>query len=243
MKPIPLNALAKIIEVHQTDQSLILGAAIDSRKVQPGDLFFALTGNRVDGHSFLKEVALKRASGAVVREDYQGESFGLPLLRVPNVLSALQNLSKKRLAASSSKVIAITGSLGKTTTKEFTTELLRTHYRVFASPLSYNSQATVPLSILMAEGNEHFLILEMGMTHEGNIKNLISIAPPDISLITSVAMQHAINFSDGLAGISREKASIFSHPKTELGILNGDIPHFAEVFAVGNCAKKELLSK
>jgi len=240
MKPIPFNALAKILELRHSDQTLVLGVEIDSRKVQSGDLFFALPGNKVDGHTFLQEVAAKGASGAVVQEGYQGDHFGLPLLRVPDVLTALQDLARKRLASSSTKVIAITGSLGKTTTKEFATTLLRSQYRIFASPLSYNSQATVPLSILMANGDEQYLILEMGMTHEGNIKNLISIAPPDISLITTLAVQHAINFSDGLAGISREKAAIFSHPKTTLGILHFDMPHYEEVSAFGKCLKKSF---
>jgi UDP-N-acetylmuramoyl-tripeptide--D-alanyl-D-alanine ligase len=240
MKPIPFNALAKLLGLRHSAQSLVKGVAIDSRKVNQGDLFFALPGNRVDGHSFLQEVAKKGGVGAIVRDDYQGESFGLPLLRVADVLTTLQNLAQRSLARRQSKVIAITGSLGKTTTKEFAVGLLRTHYRVFASPLSYNSQATVPLSILMADGTEDYLILEMGMTHEGNIKNLISIAPPNISIITTLAIQHTCNFSDGLVGISREKAVIFTHPKTELGLLHYDIPHYQEVFAAGKCAKKSF---
>jgi UDP-N-acetylmuramoyl-tripeptide--D-alanyl-D-alanine ligase len=238
MKPIPFNALAKLLELHHPNQTLVKGVSIDSRKVQHGDLFFALAGNRVDGHTFICDAVAKGAMGAIVREDYRGESFGVPLLHVPDVLAALQDLARKSLMRRRSRVIAITGSLGKTTTKEFASALLRTHYRIFAAPLSYNSQATVPLSILMADGTEDYLILEMGMTHEGNIKNLISIAPPAISVITTVAVQHACNFSDGLAGISREKALIFTHPKTELGILHHDIPHYAEVFSTGKCPKK-----
>ena len=238
MRPLPLNVLAKMLALSHTCQTLVQGVAIDSRKVTAGDLFFALPGNRVDGHAFLKEVAAKGAAGAVVREDFRGEDGGLPLIRVPDVLAALQDLARKTLAGRSSQVIAITGSLGKTTTKEFAAALLRSRYRVFSSPLSYNSQATVPLSILMADGNEDYLILEMGMTHEGNINNLISIAPPDIALITTIAVQHAINFSDGLAGISREKASIFSHAKTRLGLMHRDITHYEAVASTGACPKK-----
>jgi len=240
MKPIPLNALAKILGLHHPSQILVKGVAIDSRKVRYGDLFFALSGNQVDGHSFIKDAAEKGAVGSVVRDDFKGETFGLPLLHVPNVLAALQDLARKTLARRRSKVIAITGSLGKTTTKEFASTLLRTRYRIFASPLSYNSQATVPLSILMADGTEDYLILEMGMTHDGNIGNLISIAPPAISLITTLAVQHASNFVDGLAGISREKAQIFAHPKTELGILHHDILHYKEIYATGRCLKKSF---
>ena len=240
MKPISFSALAKLLGLEHSCQSLIHGVAIDSRQVKSGDLFFALPGNRVDGHAFLQEAALKGAVGAVIRKEYCGAAFGLPLLGVSDVLLSLQDFARKSLARRKSKVIAITGSLGKTTTKEFASTLLRTHYRVFSNPLSYNSQATVPLSILMADETEDYLILEMGMTHEGNIKNLISIAPPDISLLTTLSIQHANNFSDGLSGISREKASIFTHPKTELGILHRDIHDYEEVYASGGCYKKSF---
>ena len=238
MRPIPFNALAKLLGLQHANQVLVQGIAIDSRKILPGDLFFALPGNKVDGHAFLQEAVSKGAVGAIVHESYQDVSLKLPVLRVPDVLVALQDLARKTLAKRSSKVIAITGSLGKTTTKDFASALLATRYKVFSSPLSYNSQATVPLSILMAEGTEEYLILEMGMTHAGNIENLISIAPPSIALITTVAIQHASNFSDGLLGIGREKAMIFTHPKTELGLLHHDIPHYDEVISAGMCPKK-----
>jgi UDP-N-acetylmuramoyl-tripeptide--D-alanyl-D-alanine ligase len=238
VRPIPFNILASLLKLSHPSQTLIQGVAIDSRKITVGDLFFALPGSRVDGHAFLKEAALKGASGAVIREDYLGEDFGLPLLRVADVLGALQDLARKMLTKRRSQVIAITGSLGKTTTKTFAAALLGARYRVFASPLSYNSQATLPLSILMANGDEDFLILEMGMTHEGDIKKLISIAPPDIALITTVAVQHAVNFKDGLAGISREKSSIFGQTKTRLGLVHHDIFHHDAIANTGNCPKK-----
>ena len=238
MRPLRFSALAQLLELYHSDHTLIHGVAIDSRKIQKGDLFVALTGNRVDGHAFLQEAASKGAVGALVQRNYHGETFDLPLLRVPHVLSALQEWARKSLAQRTTKVVAITGSLGKTTTKEFTSTLLRTRYQIFSSPLSYNSQATLPLNILMAEGNEDFLILEMGMTHPGNIKNLISIAPPSVALMTTVAVQHADNFSDGLLGISREKASIFTHPKTELGIFHYDVPFYEEICTSGICPKK-----
>lgn len=237
MKPTPFNALAKLLDIFHISQTLISGVAIDSRQIKVGDLFFALPGERVDGHTFIQEAFLQGASGVVVNEDYQGELFGLPSLRVPNVLAALQELARKSLQKRSSLVVAITGSLGKTTTKEFTKALISSTYSVFAAPLSYNSQATVPLSILMAEGTEEVLILEMGMSEPGNIQNLLSIAPPDIAALTTVALQHVSHFPDGLEGICREKASIFAHPKTRLGIVNKEIPYCVESYA---CKKKSF---
>ncbi|MCH9627419.1 MAG: UDP-N-acetylmuramoyl-tripeptide--D-alanyl-D-alanine ligase [Chlamydiales bacterium] len=237
MKPISFSTLAQLLDLNHTNQTLVKGVAIDSRKVKPGDLFFALPGNRVDGHDYLEEIAAKGAAGAVVSETYRGPAFNIPLLHVPDVLEALQDMARKSLEKRQTKVIAISGSLGKTTVKDFAATLIGAHFHVFASPESYNSQATVPLSILMADETEDYLILEMGMSHAGHLKKLISIAPPDIALLSTVAVQHAANFSDGLAGISREKASLFSHPKTELGIFHRDIHYYDEVYQTGACPK------
>ncbi|NGX54286.1 MAG: hypothetical protein K1000chlam4_01011, partial [Chlamydiae bacterium] len=217
---------------------VISGAAIDSRKVKIGDLFFALPGEQVDGHDFLQQAATNGAVAAVVKDDYSGEPFGLELLRVADVREALQGIARQMLEQRSSKVIAITGSIGKTTTKEFLATLLGGSFRVFASPRSYNSQLTVPLSILMADGDEDIHILEMGMTHEGQIEKLVSIAPPDIALLTKVAIQHACNFLDGISGIAREKGMIFSHPKTTLGIVDYETHHLDEIVKVGDCPKR-----
>src|SRR5262249_17692437 len=151
MRPIPFNALAKLLGSCHSNQALIRGVAIDSRKVVPGDLFFALPGNRVDGHAFIGQALEKGAVGAVVRADYQVKDDPEKLLPVKDVLAALQDFARQTLAKRRSKVIAITGSLGKTTTKEFAAALLHTRYSVFANPLSYNSQATVPLSVLTAD--------------------------------------------------------------------------------------------
>lgn len=238
MKPIPFNALAQKINRHHSCCDLVTGVSIDSRKVEKGDLFFAMKGNKVDGHDFIAEVAARGAIGLVVSETYQGEGCGLPMLRVSNVLNALQELARNALKERRSKVIAITGSLGKTSVKGFAETLIGAHYPIFASPLSYNSQATLPLCILMADGDEEYLILEMGMSGVGEIANLISIAPPHIALLTTIAIQHALNFSDGISGIAREKASIFLSPSTTLGLLPPDVHNFEEVAKTGSCPKK-----
>lgn len=233
----PFNHLIHLLGMEHDATQLVTGVAIDSRNVQPGHLFFALPGKKQDGHTFLAEVASKGASGAVISTEYRGETFGLPVIQVPDVLLCLQDLARKFLQTQHYKVVAITGSLGKTTTKEFALGLVSTHYKTAASPFSYNSQATLPLCILNADPLAEILLLEMGMTEPGNIDNLVSIAPPDIAVLTTVAAQHTCNFSDGLTGVSREKAAIFSHPKTLLGILHRDMHHYEEAFARGRCQK------
>ncbi len=197
----------------------ITSFCIDSRLAAEGSLFFALPGKRQDGHDFLEEVAQKGARAAVVRADYEGPSYGLVLLRTDSPLLALQHLAQEKILEKAPKIIAITGSVGKTTTKEFLATLLACRYRVGKTPGNANSQAGLPLAILNWNEEVDLLILEMGMSKPGEIARLIEIAPPDIALITKIGTAHVSNFSDGIEGVRREKGSILSHPKTALGLI------------------------
>lgn len=245
MKPLLLQDLLSLINLKADQNVLVQGFAIDSRLVKKGDLFFALSGNKKDGHEFLNEVSAQGGVAAVVHASYRGPSFGMVLIVVPDVLLTLQTLAKNLLHKRKTKVVGITGSLGKTTTKVFASQLLSSTQAIYASPLSYNSQRTLPLSILQAPDEIEWLLLEMGMSEPGNIRSLISIAPPTISMITTVAIQHADAFSDGLKGIAREKGTIFSHSQTQLGLLHHEVPHFEEIMSCGTCQKKtfSLVSK
>ncbi len=203
--------------------AIMHGAAIDSRLVESGDTFFAITGEKVDGHNFLQEAARRGATHAVVSKAYAGPSFGLQLCFVPAVAWELQERAKHFLIQYPKRVIAISGSVGKTTTKGFAATLLAQKFRVWASPKSYNSQLTLPLSILMADPASEIVILEMGMSEPGQIKRLIDIAPPEVALLTMISLQHVDAFPDGLEGIRREKLSLFAHPKTRLCIHHDSI--------------------
>ena len=119
-----IQQIAMWLGLRQERQVPISSFAIDSRNVQPGGLFFALPGARVDGHMFLEEVARKGGFAAVVRKEYRGPDFGLVLLKVDDVLAALQEMARAALVERKTKVIGITGSIGKTTTKEFIAEVL-----------------------------------------------------------------------------------------------------------------------
>lgn len=215
----------------------IARVAVDSRLIKPGDAFFALPGERVDGHHFLEDVSSKGAVAAIVQKDYSGPNFGLSLIKVNDGLHALQSLATKLLSGRKSRIIAVTGSVGKTTTKDFIATLLQEKYIVSSSPGNSNSQIGLPLAILNhTNGFEDFLILEMGMTHGGQISKLVNIAPPNYALITSVEYAHACNFSS-IEAIATAKAEIFSHPKTQLGMLPMGIANFASVMRTGNCKK------
>jgi UDP-N-acetylmuramoyl-tripeptide--D-alanyl-D-alanine ligase len=219
------------------DVTLVKGYSVDSRTLRPGDLYVALKGERVDGHAFLEAVKHQGAIGAIVSRDYSGSIEGLPLLRVPDPLHALQEIARQVLSRRKARVVAVTGSIGKTTTKDFIATLLKTRYHVSASPGNSNSQVGLPLAILNhTTGEEDILVLEMGMTLPGQLTRLVQIAPPEVAVLTSVALVHACNFHS-LEEIAWAKAEIFSHPKTRLGVLHADIPQYELIRAFGSCRK------
>ena len=191
---------------------------IDSRKILPGDLFFALKGARVDGHFFLEEARKKGAIAAVVEKEYTGLDFGMTLLPVENVEKSLQALAREKLLESSARVIGITGSVGKTTTKDFLAEILQAKYWVGKTPGNENTQLSLPLVILNSSGDEEVFVLEMGMEQPGDIFRLIEIAPPEMAVVTQVALAHASYFPGGLEEIARNKAEIFLSPKLKTAL-------------------------
>lgn len=206
----------------------VSGYQIDSRLIRPGDLFFAIQGEKNDGHDFLSEVQKRGAIGAVVAESYAGPDFGLTLLRVDDVGEALRTLARKSLEISNVQIVGITGSVGKTTTKDFVATLLEGKYRVGKTEKSQNSKLTCPLTILNRASDVEILVLEMGMSEKGDITRLVQIAPPDIAVLTKVALAHAAYFPGGIAEIAKEKRQIFSHPKTKFAITE-------EIFSEKDC--------
>ena len=204
---------------------------VDSRLVNPGDLFVALPGNQTDGHHFIPQAKASGAVAAVVCNSYKVSGCDLPLIAVPDTLQFLQDAARKRVKESQSKVVAVTGSVGKTTTKDFITHLISQKYRVASTPGNNNSQIGLPLALLNHfDGTEDIVVLEMGMTLPGQIAGLVSIAPPDIAVITSIALVHAAFFSS-LEEIAKEKFDLLSHPKTQLGIVSDEILHLCKALS------------
>jgi len=215
----------------------VLGVAVDSRNVRPGDLFFALEGAKQDGHDFIAAAASKGAVAAVVKNSYSNSDLQIPLLHVENPLLMLQEMAASALRLFKGKIGAITGSLGKTTTKGILATLLKEKYRVAASPGNSNSQIGLPLAVLNhTSGDEEILIFEMGITHANQLPRLIEIAPPDIAVVTTIAPVHIANFPS-LEELALAKAAIFSHPKTSIGILSKDLPFFEPMSRIGTCQK------
>ena len=203
----------------------VLGFAVNTNNLKPGYLFFALKGEKQDGHSFLETAFKKGAKIAVVSKNYQGPSFGLKLIRVKNVLDILQTWAKQTLKtkkAQKTQVIGVTGSVGKTTTKEFISTLLEGKYKVKKTPANQNSQVGLPLSILnMKAKNPEVVVLEMGISQKGEMQTLSEIADVDVGVITNVALVHAENFKNKRE-IFLEKKEIFSE-NTKVKIVNFEL--------------------
>lgn len=224
----------------QVGEKHLTSVEVDSRRVAPGSVFFALPGEKTDGHAFLEEVARKGAIAAVVAEGYAAPPAlreKITFIPVPDVLASLQEAGRRHLERRAIPTIAVTGSVGKTSTRRFISTLLEGTFHVASTPGNYNSQIGLPLTLLNhLRGGEERLVLEMGMTHAGEIARLVTLAPPTIAVLTAVDLVHAENFSSKEA-IARAKAEIFSHPETELGIVHRPLLDIEGVVEAGRCRK------
>ncbi|MCB1067365.1 MAG: UDP-N-acetylmuramoyl-tripeptide--D-alanyl-D-alanine ligase [Simkania sp.] len=221
-----LKEIGEFLGLERGTEIYPSSAAFDSRKIERKGLFFALEGETHDGHTFLKEVAQKGACAAVVSQKYQGPDFGLTLFPVPDVRLTLQALAKWVHQEDPPYVIAITGTVGKTTTKEFIANLLKERYRLARPIGSANSQVSLPLMLLNQAESVEMLVLEMGMSFPGEISRLIDIAPPDFGILTKVSLVHSQNF-DTIDDIAAAKMELFE--KTDAGLFNLDTMEFPAV--------------
>ncbi len=196
---------------------------IDSRLIRPGALFFAVRGHR-DGHEFVAAAAAAGAAGAVVSRPVAGAGSDFGLVEVPDTVAALQCLARSVLADVPAKVVGITGSVGKTTTKEFTAALLAAKIRVRKSEGNFNNQLGLALSVLSLERGDEAAVLEMGMSAAGEIRALTRIAPPDVAVITNVQPVHT-EFFAGLEDIALAKREILEGARPgAAAVLNADDP-------------------
>ncbi len=184
------------------------GVSTDTRHLQPGDLFVALKGDRFDAHAFLATAATQGAGAAVVRRGTPPLD-GLPFFEVADTLTALGRLARarRRLLAPGSPVIAVTGSSGKTGTKEMIRAVLATTYRVHATSGNLNNLVGVPLTILDAPDDAEALVVEAGASVPGELPRLRDVIEPTIAVITNVGYAHVEGFGS-LAGVMREKLAL-----------------------------------
>ena len=199
------------------------GVSIDTRTIQPGDLFVALKADR-DGHEFVNNAFENGAVAALVDHIPKGLDKSFPLLLVPDVMGAFRAMARFARNRFKGKVIAVTGSVGKTSTKEMLNIILAEQGQTHSSFASYNNHWGVPLTLTRMRQDADFAVIEIGMNHPGEIAPLSVLANPDAALITSVAPAHLAAFKN-IEGIAREKASVVEGLKGDGAIIiNDDIP-------------------
>jgi UDP-N-acetylmuramoyl-tripeptide--D-alanyl-D-alanine ligase len=232
-------------------QQLATGYSIDTRTLAPGDLFFAIRGERYDAHDFVAAAFQRGARGAVVSRSKVTELLDLAhthtLLIVDDPLIALQTLATAVRRHWNKRVIGVTGSAGKTTTKEAVAVVLGARFNVLKSQGNLNNEFGMPLQLLKLEPQHEIAVIEMGMSHAGEIAALARIAHPDWGVVTNVGSAHAQNFPDSVAGIARAKYELVqSLPVSGVAILNCDDPYVGQFgrdfhgrsiyFGMGPCA-------
>ncbi|MGH1578274.1 UDP-N-acetylmuramoyl-tripeptide--D-alanyl-D-alanine ligase [Planktotalea sp.] len=198
------------------------GISIDTRTIEVGDLFVALKAAR-DGHDFVAQALSKGAGAALVTHVPDDVAADAPLLIVDDVLAALEDLGRAGRARTDARVVAITGSVGKTSTKEMLRDVLSAQGRTHASVASYNNHWGVPLTLARMPADTEFAVIEIGMNHPGEIAPLARMARPHVAMITTVAAAHLEAF-ENIEGIAAEKAAILDGLESEgVAVLNGDI--------------------
>jgi UDP-N-acetylmuramoyl-tripeptide--D-alanyl-D-alanine ligase len=232
------------------------GYSIDSRTVGAGELFFAVRGERLDGHDFI-ESALKRGAVAAVVSRARVATLpdavlAAPLLLADDPLTALQALASHVRRRWGRLVVAITGSAGKTTTKEAIAAALGAKFHVLKSRGNLNNAFGVPLELLRLKPEHDIAVVEMGMNHTGEISTLARIASPDWGVVTNVGTAHVENFPDGQAGIARAKLELVEAlPANGVAFLNCDDPYVSQFgrdflgrviyFGAGPCADPQTV--
>ncbi len=198
-------------EIIGTIPGAINGVSIDSRTVEPGDVFFAIIGEHFNGHAFVADALRKGAAVAVVSQAHRGDFGGDvgPLVIVDDTLEALRRLAAYARSRSRARIVAVTGSVGKTSTKEALRTVLAASGAVHASVASFNNHWGVPLTLSRLPKGVNYGVFEIGMNHAGEITPLTELVRPHVAIVTTVAAVHLENF-ENVEGIAHAKAEIFS---------------------------------
>lgn len=233
------------------------GYSIDSRTIAPSELFFAVRGERLDGHDYVTAAVDRGAIAAVVSRakvaSLPDAALSVPLLIAEDPLAAMQALAMHVRRQWGKRVVGVTGSAGKTTTKEAIAAALGAKFRVLKSKGNLNNAFGLPLQLLRIEPEHEYAVIELGMNHLGEIAALARIAAPDWGVVTNVGTAHIENFTEGQAGIARAKYELIAAlPANGVAFLNCSDPFVSQFgrdfagkvvyFGVGPCADPIILS-
>lgn len=233
MRPLILEEISRVTQgklISGMPGTTFRGVAIDSRKAMPGDLFFALRGERADGHDFINEVVLRGAAGAVIQHEVAlspeasraASDRGFALILVPSTLQALSDLAGWYRRQLDITVIGVTGSVGKTSTKDMIGSVLAQKYPTYRNPGNLNSHIGLPVAILGMQEGTRYAVLEMAMRGRGEISSLCNIALPKIGVLTDISASH-IGLLGSIEEIAMAKAELLeSLPADGLAVLASD---------------------
>src|SRR4051812_20952821 len=240
MNPLTLSQIAQLAAASLSSGEgtvVINKVSTDSRTIKPGELFVALRGENFEGHDFVEAAAKAAATGALVDLNWAGNvPNNFVLLRATDTLQAYQTLAANYRRSLALKVLAITGSNGKTSTKDFAASVLARRFRVTKTEGNFNNHVGLPRTILEASSRDQIAVWEIGMNHPGEIAALAKLAAPDAAIITNVGIAH-IEFMGSREAIAAEKGALAEAVSSSgTVILNADDP-FTEIIAKRTSAK------
>jgi UDP-N-acetylmuramoyl-tripeptide--D-alanyl-D-alanine ligase len=225
MEAVSLARIARALSLSVPEGAgdvLARGVSIDTRTLRPGDIFFALPGERHDGASFVGEAFARGAVAAVAAESAPSAGPGRLIFRVKDARAALGAFARTYRSELPVRVVAVTGSAGKTTTKEMVFHMVSDQRRAVRSPKSFNNDVGVPLTLLLADRSTDVIVAEVGTSGPGEIDRLGALIQPDVAAITCVAAAHIDGLGD-IDGVTREKASLLRHLRIGgMAVLNAD---------------------
>ncbi len=228
MSEITLEWIAATLkaEIVNPQPRPVRGFALDSRELKPNEIFIALRGRRTDGHLFLREAFARGASGAIISQERLELAHRLPnLIPVPNPAEALWELARAYRADHRATFIGITGSSGKTTTKELLCEMLSQRYRAYRAPKSYNTELGLPLALLNMPPEAEIGVFELGLQRPGEVAELADLLQPQVGVLTSIGDAHLGFFADREELAHNKWELIARLPPDGLAVLNYDSPY------------------
>ncbi len=226
-----LFEVAKILTVSCSEDAILTGICIDSRQVKPGNLFIAIQGETLDGHQFINDAVAQGAAAVVCNRLVPGIS--IPQLVVPDTQQALVDIATYHRRQFDCKVIALTGSNGKTSVKEMIASILP--QPAFATPGNLNNHIGVPLSVLQLQAAHHYAVFELGANHGGEIARTVAIVQPRVTLVNNIAPAHIGEFGS-IEGVARAKGEIYQGlAENGVAVVNNDdtYAHFWDALLAG----------
>lgn len=224
MQTMTINEIKNAIKgkvYNRTQEDPVTGISTDSRSISEGDLYIPIRGEKFDGHDFIKQAMQNGAIASLTEREEDIEEYKNIIL-VKNTLGAFHDLALHYKQKFNIPFIAVTGSSGKTTTKDILTAVLKQRFKVLKTQGNYNNEIGLPLTLFQLENHHEIAVVEMGMNHRGEINRLVNMVFPDIAIITNIGVTHIENLGSKDEIFAAKKEIMMTLKKQQLALLNGD---------------------